>query len=95
MAVSWRGYGLLGILLPILCLALMVIVLGLDHPGSAGFFWGLLLARSPVLWVLGKRLNADAEPGDEPHRFMGLALHKVPLLYLGLWVLYLIGKAMQ
>ena len=94
--LSWRGYGLLGILLPILCMAVMALVLGdISHPASAGVFWGLLLASCPLLWVLGRRLNGDAEAGDEPHRFMGLALHKVPLLYLGLFVLYLLGKAMQ
>lgn len=94
--LSWRGYGLAGLALPLLCMALMAMVLGdISHPASAKLFWGLLLASSPLLWVLGNRLNGDAEPSDEPHRFMGVALQKVPLIYLGLFVLYLTGKAMQ
>lgn len=93
--MSWRGYGMLGLLLPIICLALCVLVLGdISHPASAKLFWGLLVASCPLLWIMGNRLNGDAEPGDEPHRFMGLALQKVPLIYLGLFVLWLIGKAM-
>jgi hypothetical protein len=94
--LSWRGYGLVGIGLPLVCLGLSSIVLGdISHPAMARLFWGLLLASSPVLWWLGNQLNGGADPGDEPHRFMGLSLQKVPLLYLGLFALYLVGKAMQ
>ena len=95
-SLSWRGYGLAGILLPVACLAQVVMLLGdIDHPAGAKLFWGLLLASSPLLWWLGNRLNGEAEPGEEPHRFMGLSLQKVPLIYLGLFGLYLLGKAMQ
>ena len=68
---------------------------GCVSPAGAKLFWGLLLAGSPLLWWLGNRLNGEAEPGEEPHRFMGLSLQKVPLIYLGLFGLYLLGKAMQ
>ena len=48
-----------------------------------------------MLWWLGNQLNGDADPGEEPHRFMSLPLQQVPLSYLGLFALYLFGKAMQ
>ena len=34
-------------------------------------------------------------PARSRTRFMGLSLQQVPLLYLGLFALYLVGKAMQ
>lgn len=94
--LSWRDDGLVGIGLPLVCLGLSGMVLGdISHPAMARLFWGLLLAGSPVLWWLGNQLNGDADPGEEPHRFMSLPLQQVPLLYLGLFALYLVGKAMQ
>lgn len=94
--LSWRDDGLVGIGLPLVCLGLSGIVLGdISHPAMTMLLWGLLLAGSPVLWWLGNQLNGDADSGRSRTRFMGLSLQQVPLLYLGLFALYLVGKAMQ
>ena len=91
--LSWRGYGLLGLLVPVLCCALTVLVLGdMDHPSFLKLIWPLMAACSIVLWQLGLRLNGDAEGDEAPHRFMGLTLQKVPLIYAGLFALWVVGK---
>lgn len=92
--LSWRSCGLVGLLLPALCVALVVLLPGdIRHATSTGIFRGLLLLSCPVLWALGNRLNGDAGPGDEPRRCMGPALHKVPQPCQGLFVVYQTGKA--
>jgi hypothetical protein len=43
---------------------------------------------------LGNHINGEATPGNEPHRFMRLALQEVPLTSVGLFV-FSDGKALR
>ena len=92
MVVSWRGYGLLSLLPPLVCCLLAILLLGdMEAAGFVRLFWGLMAPACIALSLAGRHLNADAEPGDEPHRFMGLPLQRAPLVYLGLFVLWLVA----
>ena len=92
MMLSWRGHGLLGLVPPLACCLLAIAVLGdMQAPGFVHLFWGLMAPACIALWLAGRHLDADADAGEEPHRFMGLPLQRAPPIYLGLFALWLVA----
>lgn len=58
--VFWRGWGIIGILFPILVSGILA-ALGLSDENSKWFYFiGLTLSAIPV-WFIGKRLNKDKD----------------------------------
>lgn len=93
MAISWRGYGLLGFMPPLLA----ALIASLFSPGMSGpafiqnFQIGLVLL-SIGMWLVGKHLNGDAQAQEAPHLFMGLRLQHAGLIWVGLLIVYVIAS---
>jgi len=89
MVISWRGYGLLGFLPPLLA-ALMASLFssGMDAPEFTKIFQACLFLLSIGIWFFGKHLNADAQADDAPHMFMRLRLQNAGFIWIALLVFY-------
>lgn len=88
MAISWRGYGLLGFLPPLLAaLIASLISPGMSTPEFSKTFQICLLLLSTVLWFVGKNLNGDVEADEAPHMFMRLRLQNAGLIWVALLII--------
>lgn len=58
--IFWRGWGIIGIIFPILISALLVSLGFSDENFQWFYFIGLTLSAIPV-WFIGKRLNRDKD----------------------------------
>ena len=87
-ALSWRGYGLLGLMPPLLAALLASLLAGggMSSPMFTKTFKILLVVLSIVLWFVGKRLNGDADYDEAPHTFMWLRLQNAGFIYLAIIV---------
>ncbi len=86
--IAWRGYGLIGMLLPLVAAGIASLIAG--GMGSSTFthaFRALLLAEVAV-WLMGKRLNGDAVFDEAPHHFMGFRLQYAAVMYVELIAVY-------
>ena len=60
--IFWKGWGILGLLFPILIVSMLVLLGYSDEDRAANwiYFIGLTLSAVPV-WFLGKHLNRDKD----------------------------------
>ncbi|WP_054957318.1 hypothetical protein [Paenibacillus dakarensis] len=58
--IFWRGWGIIGILFPILIAGLLAALGFTDENSHWYYFIGLTLSAIPV-WFIGKRLNKDKD----------------------------------
>lgn len=86
--LSWRGYGLLALLPPLLAVLLTSVFVsgGMSEPKYVNAFQALLLAFSILMWFVGRYLNAEADENTD-HRFMGFPLEYSGVIYVVLIVL--------
>lgn len=89
MAISWRGYGLLGFMPPLLAaLIASFFAPGLSNPEFTKIFQISLVFLSIGLWLAGRNLNGDTQSDDAPHMFMGYRLQNAGFIWTALLIIY-------
>ena len=87
--IAWRGYGLIGMLLPLVAAGIASLIAG--GMGSSTFthaFRALMSLAAVAVWLMGKRLNGNAVFDEAPHHFMGFRLQYAAVMYVGLIAVY-------
>ena len=82
MAITWRGLGFLGFMIPLALWGFASVIWGHNS------FWAIrvaLLLAAVMVWVVGKRLNREEQEsgGEAPHQAFGFPMQWSAALALG------------
>ena len=88
--ISWRGYGLIGLMFPLVAVLLAALLTGgVSSVHFKSVFLVLLLLAAVANWFVGRHLNGDLDAYDAPHVFMGCRLQFAGVIYVAIAALTL------